>query len=181
MKTNRCEGSAFTPFIETKVPENELIVSRTDLKGVITHVNETFADISGYSAQELIGQSHNIVRHPDMPSSAFKEIWETITAKKTWKGYVKNLRKDGGYYWVHAEISGVYKNGELIEYKSLREPISRDKSIEMQIKYDAIRENENDSIRFVSYLNEESLSKIKNLAKENETTLGKALEQLLKA
>ncbi|MEA3522981.1 MAG: PAS domain-containing protein [Campylobacterota bacterium] len=179
MKIEQCEGIDFNSFIETEVPQNELIISRTDLKGIITYVNDTFAEISGYGTNELIGKPHNIVRHPDMPSSAFKEIWETISAKNTWKGYVKNLRKDGGYYWVHAEISGVYKNGELIEYKSLREPVSQEKSYEMQIQYDEIRQKEDDTLRFVSYINNKVFHQINTLAQEEGCTLGKALEKLI--
>ena len=85
-------------LIETEVPEDELIISRTDLNGVITYVNETFCDISGYEMDELIGKPHNIVRHPDMPAIAFKELWETLQNKKQWIGVVKNLRKDRGHY-----------------------------------------------------------------------------------
>ena len=83
---------------ETIVPKNELIVSRTDLSGNITYANETFAMISGYKMEELIGKSHNIVRHPDMPKSVFKELWNDINTKGSWHGVVKNLRKDKSYY-----------------------------------------------------------------------------------
>ena len=178
MKTQKCEGTNFNAFIETEVPQNELIISRTDLKGIITYVNDTFAEISGYSIDELIGNPHNIVRHPDMPSSAFKDIWETISSKKTWKGYVKNLRKDGGYYWVYAEISGVYKNGELVEYKSLREPANEAKSQEMQIQYDQAREKEDDIIRLVSYINSKTLYRIESFAQKEGCSLGEALDKL---
>ena len=109
---------------ETIVPKEELIVSRTDLKGNITYANDTFALISGYEIDELIGKSHNILRHPDMPKSIFKELWKDIETKGSWSGVVKNKRKDDGFYWVYAEISGVFKNGVLIEYKSIRTPIS---------------------------------------------------------
>src|SRR5574344_1826453 len=81
-------------LIETFVPNDELIVSRTDLEGNITYANETFADISGYSIDELIGKPHNIVRHPDMPKSVFKELWEDLQIKGFWSGFVKNIRKD---------------------------------------------------------------------------------------
>ena len=127
---------SFDMFIETEVPENELIISRTDLHGIITYANDTFAKISGYEPSELIGRPHSIVRHPDMPKSVFKELWESLKSKGSWSGYVKNLRKDNGYYWVHAHISGVYKNGKLVEYKSVREPVKRDIKIKMQKMYD---------------------------------------------
>lgn len=136
---------------ETIVPKDELIVSRTDLKGNITYANETFALISGYSGDELIEKPHNIVRHPDMPKSIFKELWEALETKGSWSGIVKNKRKDDGFYWVYAEISGVYKNGILVEYKSIRTPISFEKKVEHQLKYDEMKKNAQESLRKVIY------------------------------
>ena len=138
-------------LIETEVPEEELIISRTDLKGLITYANETFCEISGYDEEELIGMSHNIVRHPDMPSAAFLDLWETMKKKKQWTGIVKNLRKDKGFYWVKAIVSGVYKNGELVEYKSLRTPISHEEKLEYQKKYDKMRQENGEKVRKVIY------------------------------
>lgn len=138
-------------LIETIVPEDELIISRTDLKGVITYANETFADISGYSVDELIGKHHNIVRHPDMPRSVFKDMWNKLKSGAKWSGFVKNLRKDTGYYWVFANISGVYKDGELIEYKSIRTPISFEDKLKYQKKYDEIRNIDKERLRTVVY------------------------------
>ena len=89
--------TTYQMFVETAVPHNQLIISRTNLQGIITYANETFADISGYSVEELVGQPHNIVRHPDMPKSIFGEVWKTLHNEEIWRGYVKNLRKDGGY------------------------------------------------------------------------------------
>ena len=152
--------TSFDMFIETVVPENELIISRTDLKGIITYVNETFAKISGYTPQELIGKPHNIVRHPDMPKSVYADLWESLEKSASWSGYVKNLRKDKGYYWVHAHILGVYKDGKLVEYKSVREPVDQDTKITMQRKYDKMREEEENLCRVVTYT---SCDKIKEL------------------
>lgn len=92
------EHLAFIEFFETEVPEDEFIISRTDLKGMITYANDAFSAISGYRPEELVGKPHNVVRHRDMPKSVFKDLWETISQEKTWKGIVKNRRKDGGYY-----------------------------------------------------------------------------------
>lgn len=136
---------------ETIVPKDEIIVSRTDLKGIITYVNDTFAQISGYEADELIGEHHNIVRHPDMPKTVFKELWESLQKNAKWSGYIKNLRKDQGFYWVYAEISGVYKENKLVEYKSLRTPITFEEKLEYQIKYDKLRLKTNDYVRKVIY------------------------------
>ena len=138
-------------LIETPVPEHELIISRTDLSGKITYANETFCEISGYEMSELLGQSHSLVRHPDMPKTVFSTLWSTILDKKQWKGIVKNLRKDGGFYWVEAIISGVYKEGKLVEYKSLRIPISTEDKLHYQKHYDKIREENGEPKRSVTY------------------------------
>jgi aerotaxis receptor len=151
MKENTMQYNESEFWIETVVPEDELIVSRTDLKGNITYVNETFANISGYSQDELIGKPHNIVRHPDMPNSVFKDLWEKLHNGAKWSGYVKNLRKDLGYYWVFANISGVYRDGELIEYKSLRAPISNADKVKYQKLYDKMKKENGERVRVVSY------------------------------
>ena len=136
---------------ETIVPKEELIVSRTDLKGIITYANDTFAQISGYEADELIGKPHNIVRHPDMPKSIFKDLWKQLQTTGRWSGVVKNLRKDEGFYWVYAEISGVYKDGKLVEYKSIRTPISFNDKIKHQLLYDKIKKDSNEPTRKIIY------------------------------
>ena len=171
--------TGYQAFVETKVPDNQLIVSRTDLTGVITYANETFAEISGYSVDELVGQHHNIVRHPDMPRSAFKDLWATIRRGEMWKGYVKNLRKDGGYYWVFAEVSGVYKDGELIEYKSMRVPIDEETTVEIQNKYDKMRESEENNCRMVAYVSCDSMRKLLKYAKDEGKDPSAVLESIL--
>ena len=155
--------TTFDMFRETKVPEHVEIISRTDLGGVITYANETFAKISGYEVNELIGKPHNIVRHPDMPKSVFADIWETLGRGESWQGYVKNRRKDNGYYWVHANISGVYKDGKLVEYKSLRSPIDKETKIKMQNTYDALRQSEEQSSRVILYVTDKQLNQIAKL------------------
>ncbi|NVJ52672.1 MAG: PAS domain-containing protein [Campylobacteraceae bacterium] len=87
---------------EVELDKKTMIVSETDEKGIIIYANDDFCSIAGYTKEELIGQPHNIVRHPDMPSAAFKDLWSTIQAGKIWKGIVKNRTKDGNYYWVNA-------------------------------------------------------------------------------
>ncbi|OIP54854.1 MAG: chemotaxis protein [Helicobacteraceae bacterium CG2_30_36_10] len=138
-------------LIETVIPQDELIISRTDLNGFITYANETFCEISGYSQEELIGKAHNILRHPDMPSSVYADLWQSIKNKKQWSGVVKNLRKDKGHYWIKAMISGVYKNGELVEYKSLRTPISFDEKLVHQKLYDKMRQENGEKQRKITY------------------------------
>lgn len=80
------------------------LISETDLNGVITYVNRKFIEMTGYSKEEVIGRPHNILRHPDMPKAAFEGMWKIIKIGKIWDGYVKNLRKDGKYYWVIVHI-----------------------------------------------------------------------------
>jgi len=105
--------------------QNRPIISKTDLKGIITFVNTPFCKLAGYSKEELIGKPHNIIRHPDMPKSVFKELWENIEKNQKWRGFVKNLRKDGKYYWVEAYIEPIFDdNGKKIGYISARKPVS---------------------------------------------------------
>jgi PAS domain S-box-containing protein len=111
---------------ETPYPDGRLIVSRTDPNGFITQVNQSFVLMSGYTEQELIGSPHSILRHPDMPAAAFRDLWETIQGGKTWQGYVKNLRKDGGYYWVKATVIPNVRGGKLVGYTSVRRKPSRE-------------------------------------------------------
>jgi len=84
--------------------DDDFLVSQTDAKGRITFANEDFCRVCGYSLPELLGKPHNLVRHPDMPKAAFRDLWETIRTGKPWKGYVKNRHKDGGAYWVYAMV-----------------------------------------------------------------------------
>jgi aerotaxis receptor len=124
---------------EIPYPEGKLIVSRTDLAGIITHVNSSFVEMSGYTKDELIGAPHSILRHPDMPSAAFKDLWDTIENQCKWQGYVKNLRKDGAYYWVKAVVIPNIRNGKVVGYTSVRRKPSRNKikeSIEMYSSLD---------------------------------------------
>ena len=96
------------------------ILSTTDLKGAVSYVNQDFIDISGYSAAELLGKNHNIVRHPDMPPAAFAHLWQTLKAGKSWMGLVKNRCKNGDHYWVSAYATPVQRNGQVVEYQSVR-------------------------------------------------------------
>lgn len=112
---------------EVPYPDGKLIVSRTDTKGYITHCNQSFVDMSGYEEEELIGQPHSILRHPDMPKAAFKDLWDTLERGEKWHGYVKNLRKDGSYYWVYATAIPNIRGGETVGYTSVRRKPSRAK------------------------------------------------------
>lgn len=110
------------------------IVSETDTRGIITYANSKFCEVSGYSLEELVGKPHNIIRHPDMPKAAFKELWDTIKAGKVWQGEVKNRRKDGSHYWVLATVGPLLDaEGYPYRYVSMRIDITRLKDLETQL------------------------------------------------
>ena len=110
---------------EIDLKDNLQIVSKTDLKGRITFVNHDFIEVSGYTEEELIGQSHNIVRHPDMPPEAFADLWNTVKSGKPWIGIVKNRCKNGDHYWVEAVVSPFTEHGQLAGFISVRRKASR--------------------------------------------------------
>lgn len=111
---------------ERSFGEDITIISTTDTKGIITYVNQEFIEISGFTEEELIGQNHNIVRHPDMPPAAFKDLWDTVKSGRSWRGIVKNRCKNGDYYWADAYVTPVYENGQLVGYQSVRTKPTRE-------------------------------------------------------
>lgn len=111
------------------------IVSKSDLAGRITYINKAFEKISGYKEHEVIGTNHNVLRHPDMPSETFKELWDTIQANQAWSGVIKNKRKDGSAYFVQSSILPITNaNGNIIEYISIRKDITALVEQEQQLK-----------------------------------------------
>ncbi|MBP7493560.1 MAG: PAS domain-containing protein [Rhodoferax sp.] len=123
--TNGDSRTVFASHVEVPFPEGRLIVSRTDLEGILTHANDAFVELSGWERDDLIGKPHHILRHPDMPKAAFKDLWDTVEAGKKWHGYVKNLRKDGSYYWVYATAVPNIRQGKIAGYTSVRRKPSR--------------------------------------------------------
>ena len=107
-------------------PPEQTLVSVTDLKGRIVYCNPAFVAVSGYSAAELMGQPHNLVRHPDMPEEAFRDMWDTIQSKQPWTGLVKNRRKNGDYYWVRANATPMVDGDQVTGYLSVRTSPSRE-------------------------------------------------------
>lgn len=106
---------------ETVLDKNDFIVSKTNTKGIITYCNQIFMEMAQYEEDELVGINHNLIRHPDMPKVAFKLAWDLIQSGKEFFGFVKNLQKNGGYYWVFTNITPDYdKNGIIIGYTSVR-------------------------------------------------------------
>lgn len=114
-----------------KIVDANVLTSQTDLEGKITYASEAFCRISGYKVHELLGQNHNIIRHPDMPESLFRDMWHTLKAGNIWHGEVKNITKDGGYYWVDTTISPMRDSmGNMYGYMAVRHDITDKKRIE---------------------------------------------------
>ena len=110
-------------------PGDELLVSSTNTKGEITHCNPAFVRVSGYTYEELIGQPHNLIRHPDMPAAAFKDMWRTIAHGYPWTALVKNRRKNGDHYWVRANVTPIMEGGKPTGYLSVRTKPTRQGNI----------------------------------------------------
>lgn len=107
--------------VEKVMRENDFIVSKTDLKGRILYGNRIFIEFSGYSEAELLGSQHNIIRHPDMPRGVFKFLWDTIQRGEECNAYVKNMAKDGSFYWVFANVMPEFDDaGNVVGYMSVR-------------------------------------------------------------
>lgn len=127
---------------EHRFPEGVTLVSTTDLKGRILHCNSAFVEVSGFQRDELLGQPHNLIRHPDMPEEAFRDLWETVAAGLPWTGMVVNRRKDGGHYWVKANVTPVLDGGKPVGYMSVRTRPSRPEIDAAQALYRDIRRQE---------------------------------------
>lgn len=112
--------------VEIKLRKDQELVTKTNLKGIITYTNPDFAEVAGFTEAELVGHNHNIVRHPDMPVEAFKDLWDTLKMGRPWNKLVKNRCKNGDYYWVKANVTPVFNNGEIVEYMSVRTRPSQD-------------------------------------------------------
>ncbi|HDZ8832030.1 TPA: methyl-accepting chemotaxis protein, partial [Aeromonas dhakensis] len=105
---------------EVDFAADEQLVSTTDLRGVITYANDNFCRVAGYSRAELVGQHHNMVRHPDMPKAAFADLWGKLKQGQPWRGMVKNRCQDGRYYWVDAYVTPIFEQGKISGYQSVR-------------------------------------------------------------
>ncbi|MBP0049428.1 PAS domain S-box protein [Marinobacterium sp. AK62] len=127
---------------EVKLRDGQELVTITDLKGIITYTNPAFVEVSGFSRQELLGANHNIVRHPDMPPAAFKDLWDHLDAGRPWSRLVKNRCKNGDYYWVRANVTPIYRDGEVVEYMSVRVRPEQDEIDAAEALYRKLNKNE---------------------------------------
>lgn len=125
--------------VERSMREDDFIVSKTTAKGIITYGNPIFIEFSGYTEEELLGTQHNIVRHPDMPRAAFKLAWDTIESGREFFGYVKNMAKDGSFYWVFTHITPDFdRNKRIVGYTSVRRCPRRDAISKIEPVYRAM-------------------------------------------
>lgn len=128
--------------IEYELRDGLAIVSKTDLKGRITYVNQYFIEVSGFTEDELIGSPHNLVRHPDMPPAAFEDLWSCLKAEQPWTGMVKNRRKNGDCYWVQANVTPIVEGGCTTGYMSVRTRPSRKQVADADALYRRMRSAE---------------------------------------
>lgn len=120
---------------EEFLDETSILVSETDSKGIIVYADEAFVKFSEYSLEELIGKNHNIIRHPDMPKAAFKELWETVKKGNVWQGFVKNKTKMGKFYWVYATIFPFGKGHYLsVRKKATKEEVEKYSALYKQMR-----------------------------------------------
>lgn len=120
---------------EIDYAEQEVFVTKTDTKGIVTYANDSFVKISGFSREELVGKNHNVVRHPDMPTWAFADLWNTVEQDLPWRGLVKNRAKNGDHYWVRANVAPIKENGRITGYISVRRKPTRAEVSEAEALY----------------------------------------------
>ena len=133
--------------VEVQLKDDTMIVSRTNLKGIIEYINRDFIDISGFTEAELIGSPHNIVRHPDMPEQAFADFWATLKGGIPWTGMVKNRCKNGDHYWVEANATPVRQGGQLVGFMSVRRKATREQVEAAESAYRMFREGRAQGLR----------------------------------
>ncbi|MEQ5170486.1 methyl-accepting chemotaxis protein [Proteus terrae] len=134
---------------EYPVSENATLMSTTDLDGNIIYANEDFVEASGFSVEELVGQPHNIVRHPDIPSAVFKDMWKTLKQGEVWTGIVKNRRKNGDYYWVRANITPIIRQGKIQSFMSVRTSARKEEIAQTSALYAAFNQGKYPSHMFL--------------------------------
>ena len=127
---------------EVEYSDDMIITSTTNLKGILTYVNQDFIDISGFTPDELIGKNHNVIRHPDMPPEAFKDLWDTVKSGRSWRGMVKNRCKNGDHYWVDAYVTPVYDHDQVVGYQSVRTRPTREQVAQATRLYARLRNKE---------------------------------------
>jgi len=129
--------------VERTFGEEEIIVSKTDLKGIITYANRTFLNVAMYTEAELLGQPHSIIRHPDMPRCVFKLLWDTLESGHEIFAYVKNMAKNGAYYWVFAHVTPTFdRSNRIVGYHSNRRKPDRHQTQAAEALYRKLKQEE---------------------------------------
>lgn len=126
-----------------ELPEGTHLLSTTDIHSCITYVNPNFVQMSGFTTQELIGQPHSIVRHPDMPEAVFAQMWKTLKSGRPWMGMIKNRCKNGDHFWASAYATPIYQNGKIIEYQALLMPAEAKQVKAAEKRYRQLRKSHN--------------------------------------
>lgn len=164
---NFCQKQILQEYKEAV--DRSSIVSKTNKKGIITFVNDQFCEISGYTREELLGKSHNIVRHPDTPNKIFQEMWETILSGHAWKGVVKNAKKDGSAYWVNAAINPIIDSeGQIVEFIAIRTDITEIETIRGNLRDQLkISENNFEDAYYLAQQYEQAISESSVLTRTN--------------
>ncbi|HLN60292.1 MAG TPA: PAS domain-containing protein, partial [Symbiobacteriaceae bacterium] len=121
--------------VERDYGAGERLISETDLRGIVTTANTSFCEVAGFTQEELVGKSHNLVRHPDVPPEAFADLWRTIKAGERWVGVLKNRCENGDHYWVKAFVSPVLQEGRPVRYRSVRKKPTREEIREAEALY----------------------------------------------
>jgi PAS domain S-box-containing protein len=125
---------------EISFSDSVVLITKTDTRGIITYVNDAFVEVSGFSRAELLGKSHNVVRHPDMPPQVFKWLWDTLKAERPWRGMIKNRCKNGDYYWGRATMAPVIEGDKIIGYVSVRKSPTRAQIAEAESLYGTLKQ-----------------------------------------
>lgn len=134
-------NNGYVSQVNYLIDKEDFLISRTDANGYITYANPRFIEVSGFESVELINEPHNVVRHPDMPQEVYRDMWATLKEGSSWQGYVKNRRKNGDHYWVHANVVPIVEKGELQGYASLRSYVEEEKTRYFENIYRQMREN----------------------------------------
>lgn len=135
--------SKVIPIDEEYHFNDSVIISQTDLLGRISFANRKFCEVSGYTIDELVGASHNIIQHPQMPKAVFEKLWNTISAGHAWNGLIKNMRKDGRYYWVDTEILPIEdEDQKIIGFIASRKAASKKNIEENKMAYKKMYEDQ---------------------------------------
>ncbi|TGL78509.1 methyl-accepting chemotaxis protein [Leptospira yasudae] len=132
---------------ELEIPITAVLISRTDTKGRISYVSQDFAEISGFSEKEMLGEPHNLIRHPDVPSEVYREMWETIENGNPWSGVVKNRAKSGDHYWVDATITPVMNEGVVSGYMSVRKKATRKQIAKAEVLFKQLNQTNSFSLK----------------------------------